>query len=682
MEPLPQKFCCRSYEGSNSSPKISNSSPTWSGDIFSAKITEKKKLHQGRSKNIRSYLDLFQGEDLMKILNSMSREKSGPKYSAIQNIYFMIKLAWKAEEKKILVIGILTVVLTVIQNLLNLYVSPVILEAVEKHVSIRELLFTIGSFVLAIMLVSAVLTYVKENAIYGQITVRMEITNLLNKKAATTSYPNIEDDKFKKLLTKAAVYTDDNSQATEAIWTSLTTLLINTAGFFLYGNLLTQIQPVLLLVILLTCGLSYFIAGRLDQYKYDHCEEEAEYIHHMSYLSNRAADFGAAKDIRIFGLRSWLEELYEKNARAFTAFHSKAEGIYFWAQIADVILTFLRNGVAYGYLIHLVLNRGLSVPDFLLFFSAVDGFSSWITGILEQLRITHRQSLDICVVRECLEYPEAFIFEEGMPLRWEAGKEYVISLEHVYFRYPGACEDALQEINLTLHPGEKLAVVGVNGAGKTTLIKLICGFLDPSKGQVKLNGKDIRMYNRRDYYALFSAVFQDFSLLAATVAQNVAQAETPDMELVKKCVQKAGLTSKIEALPEGYQTWLNREVYKNAIMLSGGETQRLMLARALYKSAPFMILDEPTASLDPVAEAEIYRKYNEMTRGKSSIYISHRLASTWFCDRILMLENGIICEKGTHEELLKLGKKYAGLYEIQSKYYRKGEEKDETEKNR
>mgnify|MGYP000054902677 CR=1 FL=1 len=185
------------------------------------------------------------------------------------------------------------------------------------------------------------------------------------------------------------------------------------------------------------------------------------------------------------------------------------------------------------------------------------------------------------------------------------------------------------------------------------MIKIICGFLDPTKGQVKLNGTDIRNYNRKDYYKLFSAVFQDFSLLAGTIAENVAQTENFDLKQVKNCIKKAGLLPKIEALPDKYQTFLNREVYKNAIMLSGGETQRLMLARALYKDAPFIILDEPTAALDSIAEADIYQKYDEMTKGKSSVYISHRLASTRFCSRILMLEQGEIQEEGTHEELLR-----------------------------
>lgn len=328
--------------------------------------------------------------------------------------------------------------------------------------------------------------------------------------------------------------------------------------------------------------------------------------------------------------------------------------------------------------IGLVIGNGLSVSQFLLFFSAVGGFTAWVSGILGGFNTLHKQSLDISTVREYLEYPEPFKFENGESIEAEANRLYEIRLENVSFRYPGTDKDTLTNINLTLYPGEKLAVVGLNGAGKTTLIKLICGFLDPTEGRILLDGKDIRDYNRRDYYKMFSAVFQDFSLLAGTIATNVAQDSVGiDMERVVDCVEKAGLRKKIESLKEGYETYLNREVFEEAMLLSGGETQRLMLARALYKNAPFIVLDEPTAALDPIAESEMYQKYNELTSGKSSIYISHRLASTRFCDRIIMIADGSIVEEGTHEELLKSGGKYAALFEVQSKYYKEGESENE-----
>ena len=242
-------------------------------------------------------------------------------------------------------------------------------------------------------------------------------------------------------------------------------------------------------------------------------------------------------------------------------------------------------------------------------------------------------------------------------------------------RYPGAEKDTIHNLTLTVHPGEKLAIVGLNGAGKTTLVKLLCGLLDPTQGVVLLNGQDIRALNRKQYYALFSAVFQEFSLLDVTVAEQIAQRRDGiDPARIADCVQKAGLTAFIEKLPQGLQTHMGRDVYLDGVLFSGGQTQRLMLARALYKGGPILLLDEPTAALDPLAENDIYEKYGAMTAGKTSVFISHRLASTRFCDRIIFLADGDIREEGTHESLLALGGAYAQLFEVQSRYYQEGKE--------
>lgn len=608
------------------------------------------------------------------MIKEKNQKASNPKYNMGQISCFMIKLAWTSGEKKVLVLSLLSAILAVALNLVNLYVSPAILSVVERHASVAELILTIVGFVLGIMFVSAASVYVNANTQYGRISVRCEIINLLNRKAAATSYPNVDDEVFRKLLAKSGECINDNRAATQAIWTTLTALVTNILGFVIYVSLLTSVQPLLILVILITTVSSYFIGNHLNTYGYRHREEEAEYERHMDYISNRARDLSAAKDIRIFGLRPWLDDLYDKAMDAYTTFHKKVQGVYIWAKIADLVLTFLRNAIAYAYLISLVIQENLSVADFLLFFTAVGGFTEWVSGILGCFNTLYKQSLDISTVRECLEYDEPFKFDSGEHINAEANRKYEIRLENVSFRYPGADKDTLTNINLTIHPGEKLAVVGLNGAGKTTLIKLICGFLDPMEGRVLLDGKNIRDFNRADYYTMFSAVFQSFSLLAGTIAANVAQNDIGiDMQRVKECVEKAGLRAKIESLPDGYETYLNRKVYEGAVLFSGGETQRLMLARALYKNAPFIVLDEPTAALDPIAEADMYQKYCEMTDVKSSIYISHRLASTRFCDRIIMIDNAGISEEGTHDELLKQGGKYAALYEVQSKYYKEGE---------
>lgn len=278
-------------------------------------------------------------------------------------------------------------------------------------------------------------------------------------------------------------------------------------------------------------------------------------------------------------------------------------------------------------------------------------------------------------MRGYIEAPEPFRMEGGKAIEPDTSLPYTLELRDVSFRYPGAEKDTLSHIDLTVRPGEKLAIVGLNGAGKTTLMKLCCGLLDPTGGQVLLNGEDIRDFNRRDYYRLFSTVFQDFSVFDTTFADNVTQVpESPDTAGMEDAVKRAGLWEKYQSLPQGGATHIGQGIYEDGLLLSGGELQRLMLARALYKNGPIIILDEPTAALDPIAEHQLYLRYSQLTQGRTSFYISHRLASTRFCDRILLLGQGRILEEGTHQSLLELGGEYARLFAVQSRYYQDKEE--------
>lgn len=615
--------------------------------------------------------------------NTPKTEKhSRPKYNMLQNTAWMISVAWREKEKKVLVLTTLLALLAVARNLTDLYITPTILAAVETQAPLGVLLGTILGFIGLSMLLTGCDTYAGCNYQSGKITVRTAILDYIDNKLATVSYPSLDSPDFQELRNKSFQATNSNRASSEAIWATLRALLTNILGFILYIVLMSGLPPLLLAVILATSALGYFISRPLNEYGYRHRSEEAKITERLWYIDKLANDTKIAKDIRLFGLRPWLNEVHQKASDAYLAFVRKAENVYIWGRIADLGLALVRNGAAYAYLTCLVLNGRLSVSMFLLYFTATGRFTAWVTNILKNFLTLHRQSLDISTIRELLEYPEVFRFEDGMSLSPDPKGSYELKLEHVSFRYPEAEEDTLKDICLTLHPGEKLAVVGLNGAGKTTLVKLLCGFLDPTEGKITLNGRDIREYNRRDYYLLFSAVFQSFSLIAGSVAANVAQSldiKNIDMDRVKKCVADASLTEKVESLPEAYLTKLNKEVYDDAAMLSGGETQRLMLARALYKDAPIVILDEPTAALDPLAEADMYRKYNQMTQGRSSVYISHRLASTRFCDRIVLISDGRLAEEGTHEELLARRGIYTELFETQSKYYREEAENESYE---
>lgn len=594
-----------------------------------------------------------------------------PKYNLWQNTGFMLRTSRKYA-KSVFPLCIVLALLSAGKSVAELLIAPAILNKIELSASLGSVVFTIAAFALVLMLLSGLRSYVDTNALFGRIAVRSQGIYLsISRKYAETSYPNLLNTDFLALGKKASAACDANSEASEAIWTTLTDLMTSCIGFVVYLALLTNLNLWLAALVAATTAVSYFASKRINEWGYLHRSEELELTKKIEYANKTATSREFAKDIRMFGLRGWLEDLWGSTMRLYSAFCAKRERKYIWANIIDIVLTFLRNGIAYAFLIGITVKNGLPASQFLLYFAALSGFAQWVVEILNKLSVMHKQSLDISTIREFLDWDEPFDLNGGERIAFEPNKQYEIRLDNVSFRYPKADKDTLSHINLTVHPGEKLAIVGLNGAGKTTLVKLVCGFLDPTEGRILLNGEDIRKFNRNDYYALFSAVFQEFSVLDVTVKENVAQCvDGIDETRVWQCIDKAGLTEKIKSLPKGIETHLGRRVFKDGVEFSGGQTQRLMLARALYKNAPILVLDEPTAALDPIAENDIYQKYNDMTHGRTSFFISHRLASTRFCDRIIFVDGGKIAEEGTHDELLKNGGGYAYLFEVQSKYYR------------
>lgn len=486
----------------------------------------------------------------------------------------------------------------------------------------------------------------------------------------------------------------------------------------------------------------YVCSLRTNKWSYDHRQEGAALGQKMSYIRQTAGDRGALKDIQIFGMSSWLRQVHDAVLKLFRDFQLREQRVRLLGDLAEVALTFLRNGAAYGYLLALALGEGLSVSEFLLYFTAVGNFTTWVTGILKGFGELHQFSLELSSVRSYIEAPEPFRMEGGKAIEPDTSLPYTLELRDVSFRYPGAEKDTLSHIDLTVRPGEKLAIVGLNGAGKTTLMKLCCGLLDPTGGQVLLNGEDIRdvsfrypntetwalrhvnmkfqvgsrlavvgengsgkttfikllcrlydptqgeillngidirKYSYRQYIDLFSVVFQDFQLLAFPLGQNVAAAVEVDKGRAASCLEMAGFGKRLAALPQGLETPLYKEFDESGVQVSGGEAQKIALARALYKDAPFVVLDEPTAALDPVAEMEVYENFDKIVGDKTAVYISHRLSSCRFCDDIAVFDHGHIVQQGSHDALVEAPGKYQELWHAQAQYYAKQEKEPGAE---
>ena len=272
---------------------------------------------------------------------------------------------------------------------------------------------------------------------------------------------------------------------------------------------------------------------------------------------------------------------------------------------------------------------------------------------------------------EYLDIPNS-MYQGSLTTEKRSDRQYEVEFQDVSFKYPGSEIWALRHVNMKFKVGRRLAIVGENGSGKTTFIKLLCRLYDPQEGQILLNGIDIRKYRYDDYMQIFSIVFQDFQLISQPLGNNVSGSMAYDEDRVRQALIDAGFGDRLDTLPEGLQTQLYKDFTENGVDVSGGEAQKIAIARALYKDAPFIILDEPTAALDPIAEAEIYAKFNEISGDKTAIYISHRLSSCKFCDEIAVFHGGAVIQQGTHEQLLAdEGGKYHELWNAQAQYYTK-----------
>ena len=509
--------------------------------------------------------------------------KEKPKYSLGQNLIYLFRVC-RRETKVLPVCTAGLVALELLNSLAGITIGPAILQKVEQRAPLAQMLLTILLYTLALAVFAAGLSYLRDGIHVFRSRLYDAFDRAQARKAAETSYPNTLDPAFHRMQELAyRVMGGTNVQTPPVAMVTLTGELCTAVlGFGLYLLLLKGLPPILLALVVGTTASGFFAGKYAGRWEFQTREEAAKYRYEMLFVTNTAMSNEMPKDIRLFHMQPWLMEIYDKALGLYRGYCGRRERRFLWAKAADVLLTLARNGIAYAYLIHTALNRGQSASLFLLQFSAVTGFTAWITTILDSLIALHRESQKLCRIREFLEWPEPFRMEEGEAVP-RSPKGYELRLENVSFRYPKAEKDTICGMDLTIHPGEKLAIVGLNGAGKTTLVKLLCGLLDPTEGRVLLNGEDIRQFDRRDYYRLFTTVFQEHSLFSASLAANIAQSETDiDMERVRECVRTAGLEEMVSGLPEGLGTNLGKALHDDGIELSGGQEQRLLLARALY----------------------------------------------------------------------------------------------------
>lgn len=601
--------------------------------------------------------------------NKDKKPKEKPTYGTPRCLLFACGRVWRCSKQFFMLVWTLLAA-NLIREVIGFYFAPSLIGTLERGEGMAAFMLALLIFGGGQALVSGLSNYTNINSSSHRMVLRSRLTEEVTEKIATTSYPNFLTEKFKNRTSQAF-------EATEGgvinAFCNLVTYFLKTLimfGFYLY--FLTDLHPLLGVVTGILAGIMFFYNRWAYAWGQRHRDEESEVWRKWDYVRDNMVKLPLIKELKLFGMSGWIESIFHDVYMISARLSVKREKFFAWRGVVNLITDVFRDGFALYILISAALRGEVSAARFVLLFSAVGNFSAQVGGVFDAINHTREDCLKVNNFMEFINYPEPFKFDEGIPV--PRSDSYEIRLENVSYTYPGADKKTLDGFDITIHKGEKLAMVGLNGAGKTTVVKLICGFLDPDEGRVLLNGQDIRKFNRRDYYSLFSAVFQQFSIIDSTIAQNISQSvENIDYKKLDDCLEKAGLTKMIKDLPKGLDTHLGRDIYDDGIMLSGGQTQRLLLARALYKGAPILVLDEPTAALDPLAENDIYMKYNAMCAGKTSVFISHRFASTRFCDRVVYVADGKAAEVGTHDELIKLDGGYAKLFEVQARYYRDGD---------
>ena len=451
----------------------------------------------------------------------------------------------------------------------------------------------------------------------------------------------------------------------------LVLLPLFTAGdFFAHWS-----APVYFLALLaLSVASSLFDGKYINKRNFEVMDEISKQRFYSTFLLWGGIDYKSGKDIRIYDaghmMKAYISDSNEWKQdwiRRFTRLNLLGGSVN---GIASGIL----QGGAYLFVVLRAISGALSVGSVLKYAATIYNFSNALAdfiNVLGSFVVTAKRqqsTLDYIQVSDIL-------YHGTLPVEKRNDNEYEIEFKNVSFKYPGSASYALRNFSLKLRIGERLAVVGMNGSGKTTMIKLLCRLYDPTDGEITLNGIDIKKYDYTEYMSIFSVVFQDFKLFSFSIGQNVATRVDFDSEKATDALKKAGLYDRFAVMAKGLETPLYKDFEEDGVEISGGEAQKIALARALYKDAPFIVLDEPTAALDPVAEYEIYSKFNEIVGTKTAIYISHRLSSCRFCDDIAVFHQGEMIQRGSHEELLKNQKgKYYELWNAQAQYYTEKEE--------
>ncbi|UTC64068.1 ABC transporter ATP-binding protein [Treponema sp. OMZ 788] len=606
-------------------------------------------------------------------------EKNVKKLNLINNIFYYLGIWLKTFPAGIVFI-LISIPIRIFMIYQTILIPKAIILGIETGEAPKEVLVSILTAGLLITACKVILQVLETKLMaLGSRPLFYIYSVPVNRKIFELNYQTLISPEMQTKITKVKniVMTGSSGGPFHFFGLNLSFLLTAIAGAVFFSSGIISIDLILLFIVLASGTVNLLYGIYIGKYTQKNMEERGDDEKKEGYILTTAEDRRFAKDIRLYKMKDWLIENFEHYHRRVKEFLKAESNVQAGGKILNALMIFIRDIFAYIYLIY-QLNAGtIAVSQFVFLIGLVMEFSKWMDAVVLQISNLIIFNSELSQIRIFLNTPEEK--KEGDLTANDTAEKPSIEFQNLSFRYSENASWIFKDFNLKINPGEKLALVGINGAGKTTLMHLLMGLLEPTEGNILIDGKKSSDFKKQEYYNLFSPVFQDINIFPESFAANVAGTESIDKEKLKNAVTLSGLNEMVSNLPKGFETVLVKESNDEAIDLSGGQNQRMLLARALYKNAKINILDEPTAALDPVAESKIYEEYDKMSKEKTSIFISHRLASTKFCGRIILLEHGKIIEEGTHNELMNQDKTYKKMYDVQSKYYRnKGEENEEA----
>jgi len=588
-------------------------------------------------------------------------------FIVIKGLLFFMRFSWK-HEKRYLIYRILNQFVASMIPIVAVVMPRYIINELMGEQRISHLALYIGILVGYTFAATTLSNWLQWTGFTHRIKISQDFTVFMHEKTVNADYADIESSRFLEMKEKAEKFLFGDMRGFSYVLDMAIEIIGKSFTMIGVIAVVASLNPLLVLAFVTLVLLSSLVEYRVQKKQKEIRLRLMLGERRVMYYGSLLEDFSFGKEIRINNSGRWLMERerqhWDEGYRGYKKYNALGIKSGAFSSFASLV----QQIISYAYLVTRFIGDYITIGDFSMYVAGVAAFSGSMRGLMQNIVEVGAYRKYYDAIEEYLDIPAKMRDNTHLPI---PKGEHEIEFRGVSFSYPGQKGFALRNINITLKPGQKLSVVGENGAGKTTFVKLLCRIYDPTEGTIFLDGVDIRDIDFEQYMSLFSTVFQDYKLYALSLKDNVALSESDnaDDSKVETVLRQAGFGDKLDSLPKGLQTLVYRNYDDEGFEPSGGEGQKIALARALFKNAPVIVLDEPAAALDPRAEYEMYQNFNALIGKKTAVYISHRLSSARFCDCIAVFDNGEIVEYGSHDELSSRSGLYSELWSMQAKYY-------------